>query len=415
MDRLTQALLQAGRDNGHAAVIFIDLDNFKIVNDSLGHNAGDTLLKVVAERMVGCVRATDTVARLGGDEFVIVLGDQAAETAVLTSILDSIRAAMAKPISIEGQQFHVTCSIGIASYPRDGSNPEALLLNADLAMYQAKENGRGSVQFYTAEMNEAAFERRMLQEGLREAIAGRQFELVYQPQVELRTGTIFAVEALVRWRHPKLGMILPSKFIPLAEESGLIVQLGDWVLREACRQNKSWQDAGLAPISVSVNVSARQFREKNWVKRVKDTLRETGLDPKYLELELTESVIMHDIPEAIAAMRELGSLGVHFAIDDFGTGYSSLTALKNFPVARLKIDRSFVRNLADASDRKIARAVISLGQKLNMRVIAEGVETDEQLAFLKASECDECQGYRFGKPVGSEAIVGMLQQQAAAA
>jgi diguanylate cyclase (GGDEF)-like protein/PAS domain S-box-containing protein len=415
MDRLTQALLQAGRDNGHVAVIFVDLDNFKIVNDSLGHNAGDMLLKVVAERMVGCVRATDTVARLGGDEFVIVLSDQAADAGVLASVLDDLRAAVTMPISIEGQQFHVTCSIGVASFPEDGSNPEALLLNADLAMYQAKESGRGSLQFYTAEMNEAASERRMLQEGLREAIAGRQFELVYQPQVELRTGTIFAVEALVRWRHPKLGVILPSKFIPLAEESGLIVQLGDWVLREACRQNKAWQDAGLAPIAVSVNVSARQFREKNWVKRVKDTLRETGLDPKYLELELTESVIMHDIPEAIAAMRDLGALGVQFSIDDFGTGYSSLSALKSFPVARLKIDRSFVRNLADASDRKIARAVISLGQKLNMKVIAEGVETDEQLAFLRASECDEIQGYHFSRPVGSDTIVAMLQEQSKAA
>ncbi len=415
MDRLEQALLQAKRNNTQATVIFIDLDNFKLVNDSLGHNAGDTLLKVVAERMVGCVRATDTVARLGGDEFVILLSDQAASAAVSTEIFDSLRAAIARPVTIEGQQFHVTCSIGVANFPEDGADPETLLLNADVAMYQAKENGRDSLQFYTSEMNEAAFERRLLQEGLREAIARQEFELVYQPQVDLRSGAIFAVEALVRWKHPKLGTILPTKFIPLAEESGLIVPLGDWVLREACRQNKAWQDAGMAPISVCVNVSARQFREKNWVKRVAETLQETGLEPQYLELELTESMLMHDVPEAIAAMRGLGTLGVHFSIDDFGTGYSSLSALKSFPVGRLKIDQSFVRNLTgDANDRKIARAIISLGQKLNMKVIAEGVETDEQMAFLRESECDEIQGYHFSKPVGSEAVAVMLRKQAAA-
>jgi diguanylate cyclase (GGDEF)-like protein/PAS domain S-box-containing protein len=416
MDRLTQALLQAERSHSRATVIFIDLDNFKLVNDSLGHNAGDLLLKVVAERMVGCVRTTDTVARLGGDEFVILLTDQQTNSAIPAAILDDLQAAIAVPIPIEGQQFHVTCSIGVATFPEDGRDPETLLMNADVAMYQAKESGRGSLQFYTAEMNEAAFERRMLQEGLREAIVGHEFELVYQPQVEIRTGAIFATEALVRWHHPKLGVILPTKFIPLAEESGLIVPLGDWVLREACRQNKAWQDAGLPPISVCVNVSARQFREKNWVTRVSDTLRETGLDPKYLELELTESVLMHDIRGAVAAMRELGTLGVHFSIDDFGTGYSSLSALKSFPAARLKIDQSFVRNLAgDANDRKIARAVISLGQKLNMRVIAEGVETDEQLAFLQDSDCDEIQGYHFSKPVESKAIAAMLRKQSKAA
>ena len=415
MDRLTQALLQAQRSSARATVIFIDLDNFKLVNDSLGHNAGDTLLKVVAERMIRCVRATDTVARLGGDEFVVLLIDQTDGPAVTSAILDKIRAAIAVPIPIEGQQFHVTCSIGVAAFPGDGANPETLLMNADVAMYKAKESGRDNCQFYTTEMDEAAYERRLLQEGLREAIANDEFELVYQPQVDLRTGGIFAVEALVRWRHPKLGVILPSKFIPLAEESGLIVPLGDWVLREACRQNKAWQDAGIAPISVCVNVSARQFREKSWAKRVADTLRETGLGPKYLELELTESMLMQDVPGAIAAMRELGALGVHFSIDDFGTGYSSLSALKSFPVARLKIDQSFVRNLSgDVNDRKIARAVISLGQKLNMKVIAEGVETDEQLAFLQESECDEIQGYHFSKPVGSEAVAAMLHNQSAA-
>ncbi len=414
MDRLTQALLHAERNHVRATVIFIDLDNFKLVNDSLGHNAGDALLKVMAERMVGCVRATDTVARLGGDEFVILLIDQVASPVPPIAILDKLRAAIAEPVPIEGRLFHVTCSIGVANFPEDGTDPETLLMNADVAMYQAKENGRDSFQFYTTEMNEAAFERRLLREGLRDAITNNEFEIAYQPQVDLHTGAVFAVEALVRWRHPELGMIMPAKFIPLAEENGLIVPLGDWVLREACRQNKAWQDAGIAPISVCVNVSARQFREKSWVKRVSETLQETGLDPKYLELELTESMLMHDVPGAIAAMAELGALGVHFSIDDFGTGYSSLSALRSFPVARLKIDQSFVRNLAgDANDRKIARAVISLGQKLNMKVIAEGVETDEQLAFLEESECDEIQGYHFSRPIGSEAVAAMLRKQAA--
>ncbi len=416
MDRLTQALLHAERSHTGATVIFIDLDNFKLVNDSLGHNAGDALLKVMAERMVGCVRATDTVARLGGDEFVVLLIGQPESPLPASAVLDKIRAAVTAPVSIEGRLFHVTCSIGVAKFPEDGTDPETLLMNADVAMYKAKENGRDNFQFYTTEMNDAAIERRMLQEGLSEAIENDEFEIAYQPQVDLHTGAVFAVEALARWRHPTLGVILPSKFIPLAEDSGLIVPLGDWVLREACRQNKAWQDAGIRPISVCVNVSARQFREKNWVKRVTDALRETGLNPKYLELELTESMLMHDVPAAIASMRELGALGVHFSIDDFGTGYSSLSALKSFPVARLKIDQSFVRNLGgDANDRKIARAVISLGRKLNMKVIAEGVETDEQLAFLQESECDEIQGYHFSKPVGSEAVEAILRKQTATA
>jgi EAL domain-containing protein (putative c-di-GMP-specific phosphodiesterase class I) len=265
-------------------------------------------------------------------------------------------------------------------------------------------------------MNETARERRLLREGLSSAIVNHEFTLRYQPQIDLKTGAIFAVEALVRWQHPKLGMVSPMKFIPMAEESGLIVPLGDWVLREACRQNKAWQDEGVPPITVSVNVSARQFREKTWVARVADALRETGLAPEYLELELTESLLMHDVTQAIATMRELQTIGVHFSIDDFGTGYSSLSALKSFPVARLKIDQSFVRNLPhDANDRSIASAVISLGQKLNMKVIAEGVETDAQIAFLTENQCDEIQGYHFSKPVSSEIVADMLRRQAKAA
>jgi len=412
MDRLAQTILQAKRTGGRVTAIFIDLDNFKLVNDSLGHGAGDTLLKVVAERMIDRVRASDTVARLGGDEFVILLVDQVESPAATTVVLEDIRAAIAEPVPIEGQMFRVTSSFGVATYPGDGADAETLLLNADVAMYEAKEKGRDNFQFYTKGMNEASRERRLLQEGLRGALANNEFSLVYQPQVELHTSHIFAVEALLRWHHPILGEVPPSKFIPLAEQSGLIITLGDWVLHEACRQNKNWQDAGMAPVSVCVNVSARQFRERDWVQKVSDTLRETDLEPKYLELELTESMLMNDVPHAIATMRELQALGVHFAIDDFGTGYSSLSALKSFPVARLKIDQSFVRDLPyDANERSIATAVISLGQKLNMKVIAEGVENDEQLAFLRDNQCDEIQGYHFSEPVDANAVAEMLSRQ----
>ncbi len=415
MDRLSQALLQAQRNDRRATAIFIDLDNFKMINDSLGHNAGDTLLRIVAERMVECVRATDTVVRLGGDEFVVLLIDQA-DSPNVALVLDKIRAAISEPIPIEGRLLHVTCSIGLATFPEDGTDAETLLMNADVAMYRAKERGRDNVQFYAAEMNIAAHERRVLQEGLRTGLERNEFALVYQPQVDLQSGRIFAVEALARWNHPELGVVAPARFIPIAEESGLIVQLGDWVLREACRQNKAWQDAGMPPITICVNVSARQFREKRWVERVTDALKESGLEAKYLELELTESLLMQDMPQAIATMQELQATGVQFAIDDFGTGYSSLSALKNFPVARLKIDQSFVRNLPhDANDRSIATAVISLGQKLNMKVIAEGVESAEQLAFLKDHNCDEMQGYLFSQPIGSDAFAALMRKQNSAA
>ncbi len=411
MQRLSGAIEQAKRSGGGVTVIFIDLDRFKMVNDSMGHGAGDMLLKTVADRMMRCVRGSDTVVRLGGDEFVVLLSGQD-ERSDAKYVLGRLRAAIAEPVEIEGQLFRVTSSIGIARYPSDGEDAETLLLNADVAMYQAKETGRDTFQFYTAEMNAVARERRVLQEGLRQAIATHQFALVYQPQIDLRTGAIFAVEALVRWHHPELGVIHPAKFIPMAEESGLIVPLGDWVLREACRQNKAWQNAGMPPISVCVNVSARQFRERTWVLRVAEILKETGLAPEYLELELTESLLMHDVGQTIATMRELQSLGVHFSIDDFGTGYSSLSALKSFPVARLKIDQSFVKNLPrDDNDRSIATAVISLGQKLHMRVIAEGVETQEQMDFLRSHDCDEFQGYHFSRPVDPVAIADLLRKQ----
>jgi EAL domain-containing protein (putative c-di-GMP-specific phosphodiesterase class I) len=300
--------------------------------------------------------------------------------------------------------------LGVAAYPDDGLDADTLLANADAAMYRAKEVGRDNFQFYTPEMNVKVHEKFLLREELRNAITRSEFVLYYQPEVDLRTGRVFAVEALVRWNHPKLGLVPPIKFIPAAEETGLIVPIGDWVLHEACRQNKAWQDAGLAPMVVSVNVSARQFREKNLVARVAGALKESGLQARYLELEVTESLIMQDFDLAVAIMEELRRLGVQLSIDDFGTGYSSLSALKSYPVARLKIDKSFIDGLpANEDDKAVASAVISLGRTLNLRVIAEGVETDAQAAFLRSVNCDEMQGYLFSKPIPAQKIEEMLR------
>jgi diguanylate cyclase (GGDEF)-like protein/PAS domain S-box-containing protein len=408
-DRLSQALLQAQRYDHWVTVLFVDLDNFKLVNDSLGHNAGDELLKTVARRMVGCVRATDTVVRLGGDEFVILLLDQPKSADMISVTAQKIRAAIAEPVRLESHDLSVASSMGIANYPSDGADADTLLANADAAMYRAKEIGRDNFQFYTPELNARVHAKFLLQEELRNAVARSQFVLLYQPQVDLRTGRLFAVEALVRWKHPNLGMILPMKFIPMAEETGVIVTLGDWVLHEACRQNKAWQNAGLPPINVCVNLSARQLKERNLVNRVVGALKDSGLEAKYLELELTESLIMEDVELAVSTMRELQDLGVHLSIDDFGTGYSSLSALKTFPVARLKIDKSFIDGLlADENDKAVAGAVISLGQKLGLRVIAEGVETEAQAAFLRNNNCDEMQGYLFSRPVPAQRIAELL-------
>ena len=411
-DRLSQAILYAQRYDRWVTVVFIDLDNFKLVNDTLGHNAGDELLKIVASRMVECVRATDTVVRLGGDEFVIVLFDQPANVDLISQSLQKIRAAIAEPVHLGEHQLRATASIGIANYPKDGTSTETLLANADAAMYRAKEFGRDNFQFYAPEFNSTAHEKFVLQEELRNALARSEFALLYQPQVDLRSGRVFAVEALIRWNHPTQGVVAPANFIPTAEETGLIVPIGDWVLHEACRQNKVWQDAGLPPMTVCVNVSARQFRERNLVGRVVNALRDSGLEARYLELEVTESLIMQDIELAVATMNELQGLGVQISIDDFGTGYSSLSALKTFPVARLKIDKSFINDVADdENDQAVASAVISLGQKLNMRVIAEGVETDDQVAFLLKNNCDEMQGYHFSKPVSARDIEKLLNHE----
>lgn len=409
-DRLAQAISFSNRYGRGVSVVFIDLDHFKQVNDCLGHPVGDEILKTVSARMLKAVRTTDTVVRLGGDEFVVILFDQTKNIDATISTLQKITAAISEPIVRGKHKLLITASIGVATYPDDGIDAIALLANADAAMYRAKELGRNNFQFYTPELNDSVHEKFEFQEELRGALGRAEFALHYQPQIDLASGKIFAVEALIRWHHPTLGTVPPDKFIPIAEETGLIVQIGEWVMHTACLQNKAWQDAGLAPIRVCVNVSARQFREKNLVQYIKDTLMETGLASHYLELEVTESLIMQDVAQAVATMNELQELGIQLAIDDFGTGYSSLSALKDFPVARLKIDKTFVDEiLTNESDKAVVSAVIALAHNLKMKVIAEGVETAGQLAFLRSSNCDEVQGYHFSRPVTPGDIGLMLK------
>jgi diguanylate cyclase (GGDEF)-like protein/PAS domain S-box-containing protein len=414
-ERVNQAMAQARERGGRVSVAFVDIDNFKLVNDSLGHGAGDELLKCVAGRMAASVRPSDMVARIGGDEFVILLGEPQEGEDGVAAPLQTIRDAIAMPMQIRGHSIRVTSSIGVANYPDDGGNAEMLLANSDAAMYRAKDFGRDNLQFYTPELNAEVQKKLLVREQLRNAIAASQFTLEYQPQVDLRTSRIFAVEALVRWNHPTMGRVSPAYFIPLAEEAGLIGQIGDWVLQTACRQNQAWREEGLAPITVCVNVSARQFGQSDWVSRVVDALERSRLDPGGLELELTESLIMQDVAKAVATMHCLRSLGVQFSIDDFGTGYSSLSALKKFPVGRLKIDKSFIHDIGAAStnDKAVAGAVISLGHKLDLRVIAEGVETTEQLAFLRDNDCDEMQGFFFSQPLAAPEIARLLRTNAA--
>ncbi|KQY31864.1 histidine kinase [Rhizobium sp. Root483D2] len=410
-ERVAIALEKARVSGQWVALAFLDLDNFKLINDTLGHHAGDELLRVVAGRMLACVRKSDMIVRVGGDEFIILINSLPPESGVMLARLEAIRAAIGAPVVLAGRSLQVSCSMGVVCYPEHGDSATELLANADSAMYRAKEAGRNNLQVFDAEMAAAAHEQLRRHEELRDAVIGSEFVLHYQPQMNLKSGRIFAAESLLRWQHPERGLISPGDFIPLAEETGLIVPIGDWVLNEACRQNKAWQDAGLAPIVVSVNVSARQFKERNWVSKVAEALEDSGLEACYLELELTESLIMQDVASAVATMYELEALGVHLAIDDFGTGYSSLSALKRFPVRRLKIDRSFVQDIpGDADDRAITGAIISLAQKLQMQVIAEGVETQEQVDFLAASGCDDIQGYFFSRPVAPAVFVSLLSK-----
>jgi diguanylate cyclase (GGDEF)-like protein/PAS domain S-box-containing protein len=410
-DRLEQALLTASSYNTRVAVAFVDLDRFKYINDSLGHHVGDELLRTMADRLESCVRDCDTVARLGGDEFVVLITGQSASDLVRT-IVERMLAVVTQPWITEHGEFNVSCSIGVALFPNDGADAQTLLKHADSAMYRAKESGRNNFQFFTRELNTLMTERLAMESSLRRALERDQFLLHYQPRVDLPTGRIIGAEALIRWRLPEQGIVPPGKFIPLAEETGLIVPIGKWVLKAACAQNKAWQDAGLEPIVVSVNVSARQFRADNLVRTVSEVLEETGLDSRYLEIELTESMVMHDAAQLVAMLGELKRLGVQIAVDDFGTGYSSLSYLKRFPVDRLKVDRSFVEHLAtDADDATIVRAIITLGHNLGLKVVAEGVELQEQVNFLRLNQCDEAQGFLYCKPIESTELATKLTRR----
>lgn len=401
-ERLSQAIGLADRHRKQVGLMFLDLDYFKYVNDSLGHAIGDQLLKSVAERLSGCVRGTDTICRQGGDEFVILLAEME-QPQDAANVAEKLLAALALPQHIGGHELHVTLSIGISVYPEDGADAEMLLQNADTAMYAAKAAGRNNYQFFRAEMNASAVRRLMLEHGLRRALRQGEFLLHYQPQFDLASGVMTGTEALIRWQDPELGLIYPEQFIPVAEESGLIVPIGRWVLREACRQVRAWLDAGLLAVPVAVNISAVEFRRKDFLEGVALILKETGLAPHYLELELTESILMRDAEASISVLKALKAMGLQLAIDDFGTGYSSLSYLKRFPIDTLKIDQSFVRDIAtDADDATIVSAVIGMGRNLKRRVIAEGVETPEQFSFLRSRQCAQGQGFRFSHPLPAE-------------
>ncbi|HEY8605987.1 MAG TPA: EAL domain-containing protein [Noviherbaspirillum sp.] len=403
-DRLQQAIESARRGGETAAVAFIDLDQFKFINDSLGHQVGDELLKVVTGRLKSCMRASDTIARQGGDEFVLVLRQQKGAESV-TGTVRRIIATVAEPWLVNGIRLQVTCSVGISVFPGDGDDAETLLRHADSAMYKAKELGRNSFEYFSAEMNLHATERLETLNSLRQALANDEFVLHYQPKVHLASGAVVGAEALLRWHSPQRGLVSPAQFVPLAEESGLIVDIGEWVLRSACAQNVAWQREGRPTIPISVNLSPRQLTRGDIVEVVRGVLDCTGLAPHFLELEITESVVMRDVDQSLETLRRLKALGVRVSIDDFGTGYSSLNYLKRFPVDTLKIDRSFVSDIAvDQDDAAIVKAIISLAHILNLNVVAEGVENEDQHRFLFDNGCDDVQGFHFGRPLAADAF-----------
>ncbi|WP_246311999.1 EAL domain-containing protein [Pseudaquabacterium terrae] len=408
MDRLGQALAQAQRHGWIGAVLFIDLDRFKMVNDTLGHKAGDELLIQAAQRLKECVRASDTVARLGGDEFAAVLS-QLTHADDAAHVAQKIIAALSRPFVLDGQAVHVSASIGIALYPRDGDEADLLLRNADTAMYRAKEQGRNASQGYLPAMNEQAPERLQLQTELRGALERREFVLQYQPKICLATGALAGFEALLRWQHPVRGLVPPLRFIPSLEETGLIIPVGEWVVRTVCEQLAAWQAAGMAVRPVAINLSARQFQQRELDATIGALVRASGIDAGLIELELTESMLMSDPEAAARTLRNLRSFGVRLSVDDFGTGYSSLSHLKRFALDTLKIDRTFVRDVTvDADDAAITVAIIELAHRLKLKVVAEGVETREQLDFLRAHQCDEVQGFYFAKPMTADDCVRLL-------
>jgi diguanylate cyclase (GGDEF)-like protein/PAS domain S-box-containing protein len=407
-DRLAQAMAAARRRQQQLAVLFVDVDRFKHINDSLGHAIGDELLLSVAGRLVASVRGSDTVSRQGGDEFVILLSSIArAEDAAHSA--NKILTALGRPHRVKEHDLQITVSMGIGIYPDDGTDAETLVKNADVAMLNAKDNGRNNYQFFRPDMNEHALERQSLESGLRHALERREFELYYQPKMDLETESITGAEALIRWRQPGQGIVLPEKFIPIAEQCGYIVPIGRWVLREACRQSQSWLRADLAPMPVAINISAVELRSKDFVQCVRAALQETGMDVRYLEFELTETALLQDPTSTIAVLRALKDMGVRLTLDDFGTGYSSLSYLKRFPIDALKIDKSFVRGLcSNADDANIVSAVINMGKSFGLKVIAEGVETREQFLRLQAQQCTEGQGHYFQAPMAAREYAKLL-------
>jgi diguanylate cyclase (GGDEF)-like protein/PAS domain S-box-containing protein len=411
-DRVSQAITFAMRHTRRVAMLFLDLDGFKHINDSLGHPVGDKLLRSIAKRLVECVRSSDTVSRQGGDEFVVLLPEleQLEDAAIMAR---RMLQAVAKVHALDQHDLHVTTSIGVSVYPEDGLDADTLIKNADTAMYQAKEHGRQTYRFFTPTMNVKAVERQFIEENLRSALEQREFAVHYQPKINLRTGRCSGAEALIRWRHPIRGPISPAQFIPVAEDCGLILPIGHWVLLEACKQARAWMDQDVPLPTIAVNISAMEFRDENFLEGVFAVLNDTGLDPRALELELTESVLMKHADSTESILKALKAEGVQLAVDDFGTGYSSLSYLGRFPIDTLKIDQSFVRQIASASDQtNLVTAVISMGRSLDLRVVAEGVETQEELTFLQAQQCDEAQGYYFGRPMPSEQFAELFARGA---
>ena len=409
-DRLTVALAQAGSNRKMLAVLFVDLDRFKTIVDTLGHTISDQLLRSVAERLGASLEAGDTLARLGGDEFVILLPQiNRADRAV--RVAQAILEAIKPPFHFDHHELHVTMSIGITLYPYDGEDSDTLLKNADTALYRAKEQGRNNYQLYTPAMNARAFERLALENSLRKALERNEFSLYYQPQLKMQTGEIVGIEALLRWQHPDLGIVYPSEFISIAEETGLIGPLGEWVIRTACAQNQDWQKAALPPMTMAVNLSARQFQQQDLVQDVARILKETGLEARWLEMEITEGIAMQNADYTNVLLRGLKEMGVRVALDDFGTGYSSLSYLKKFPIDTLKIDQSFVRDLTiDPNDAAIANAVIVLAHSLKLKVVAEGVETTEQETYLREHHCDTYQGFLFSSPLPADSFEMLLRK-----
>ena len=407
---LNQTIKKAQAVNGTFAVLFIDLDRFKIINDSLGHAPGDVLLSAIGARLAQTLRVGDAVARLGGDEFVLVLQDVNSREHV-ADIARDILSSIIRPVILLGQECRVTASIGVAMYPADGQDEQSLTKNADVAMYRAKEEGKNNFRFYSRDIMGQSIERLMLESSLRNALERNEFFLHYQPKKSLATGEITGVEALLRWNHPELGVVSPQAFIPLAEDTGLIVPIGKWLMKAACAQNMAWQRQGLPPVGIAVNLSARQFGDENLLQYIDEALADSRLPPELLELEITESMVMKNAEGAVKLLIAIKQRGVKLAIDDFGTGYSSMALIKRFPIDTLKIDRSFVREIPqNPEDNAIAEAIIGMAKALGLSVVAEGVETSEQESFLRTRACDEMQGYLFSKPLPPEAFAAMMQE-----